>query len=133
MKNAYALMGKHRFGLNTPNPPDARTSSTFANDLEEYAAAFFLLAGSLKDAVNVCFDRMNDMQLAIAIARIHGGDESPVLKSLLEHRVLPLAVSEGNRWLATWAFWMLHKKDMAVRSLLVSPLPPPSLTHSNGE
>ena len=39
---------------------------------------------------------------------------------------------EGNRWLATWAFWMLGRRDMAVRAL-ISPLddlieyaPPPS-------
>ncbi|KAG0643869.1 RAVE protein 1 C terminal-domain-containing protein [Tuber brumale] len=100
MKNAYALMGKHRF---------------------EYAAAFFLLADSLKDAVNVCFDRMNDMQLAIAVARVYEGDNGPVLRALLQDRILPLAVENGNRWLATWAFWMLRRKDMAVRCLL-SPL-----------
>ncbi|CUS15530.1 unnamed protein product [Tuber aestivum] len=104
MKNAYALMGKHRF----------------AGQIE-YAAAFFLLADSLKDAVNVCFDRMNDMQLAIAVARVYEGDNGPVLRALLEDRILPLAVEKGNRWLATWAFWMLRRKDMAVRCLL-SPL-----------
>ncbi|RPB10969.1 hypothetical protein P167DRAFT_508757, partial [Morchella conica CCBAS932] len=92
-KNAYALLGKRRF---------------------EYAAAFFLLADSLKDAVNVCLDRLDDPQLAIAIARVYGGDASPVLQSLLEHRILPLAAEQGNRWLASWAFWMLRKKDLAV-------------------
>jgi len=85
----------------------------------EYAAAFFLLADSLKDAVNVCFDRMNDIQLAIAVARVYEGDNGPVLRGLLQDRILPLAVEKGNRWLATWAFWMLRRKDMAVRCLLV--------------
>lgn len=100
LKNAYALMGRRRF---------------------EYAAAFFLLADSLSDAVGVISNQMQDIQLAIAVARVYEGDDGPVLTALLEEKVLPEAVREGNRWLATWAFWMLNKRDKAVRSL-VSPL-----------
>ena len=100
LKNAYALLGKRRF---------------------EYAAAFFLLAGNLKDAVNVCAHQLNDIQLAITIARVYDGDESPVLRSLLETTVLPQAALEGNRWLATWAFWMLGRRDKAIR-VLISPV-----------
>src|SRR5436309_7506901 len=86
----------------------------------EYAAAFFLLADCLKDAVNVCWNQLNDIQLAIAVARVYEGDDGPVLKELLEERVLPQAAREGNRWLAAWAFWMLNRRDMAVRTLVVS-------------
>ncbi len=100
LKNAYALLGKRRF---------------------EYAAAFFLLAGNLQDAVNVCAHQMHDLQLAIAVARVYDGDNSSVLRSLLEDRVLPQAAVEGNRWLATWAFWMLGRRDTAVRAL-ISPV-----------
>ena len=100
LKNAYALLGKRRF---------------------EYAAAFFLLAGNLQDAVNVCAHQMQNLQLAIAVARVYDGDDSLVLHSLLEDKVLPQAALEGNRWLATWAFWMLGKRDMAVRAL-ISPV-----------
>lgn len=100
LKNAYALLGKRRF---------------------EYAAAFFLLAGNLRDAVNVCAHQMQDLQLAIAVARVHDGDDSLVLHSLLEDKVLPQAALEDNRWLATWAFWMLGRRDMAVR-VLISPV-----------
>lgn len=100
LKNAYALLGKRRF---------------------EYAAAFFLLAGNLQDAVNVCAQHMGDLQLAIAVARVYDGDDSTVLRSLFEERVLPQAASEGNRWLATWAFWMLGRRDVAVR-VLISPV-----------
>ena len=109
LKNAYALLGKRRF---------------------EYAAAFFLLAGNLQDAVNVCAHQMQDLQLAVAVARVYDGDDSVVLHSLLEDKVLPQAALEGNRWLATWAFWILGRRDMAVRAL-ISPvhmlleLPPP--------
>lgn len=59
------------------------------------------------------------MQLGIAIARVYEGDNGPVLRKLLQDEVLPLAAQEGNRWLASWAFWMLSRKDMAVRALIV--------------
>jgi hypothetical protein len=58
------------------------------------------------------------MQLAIAVCRVHGGDHGPVMTKLLKEEVLPLAAQEGNRWLASWAFWMLGRKDMAVRALI---------------
>ena len=100
LKNAYALLSKRRF---------------------EYAAAFFLLADRLQDAVNVCAQQLEDLQLAIAVARVYGGDDSPELHALLEDKILPQAALEGNRWLATWAFWMLGRRDMAVRAL-ISPV-----------
>ena len=86
----------------------------------EYAAAFFVLAGNLQDAVNVCAHQLDDLQLAITIARVYDGDESPALKTLLKDVVLPKAVQEGDRWLAKWAFGMLGQRDMAIRSLYVS-------------
>jgi len=100
LKNAYALMSKRRF---------------------EYAAAFFLLADHLADAVNICLNQIKDLQLAIAIARVYEGDNGPVLRRLLEEEVLAIAAQEGNRWLASWAFWMLHRRDMAVRAI-ITPL-----------
>ncbi|KAL8775617.1 MAG: hypothetical protein Q9209_000113 [Squamulea sp. 1 TL-2023] len=100
LKNAYALLGKRRF---------------------EYAAAFFLLAGNLQDAVNVCLHQMRDLQLAVAVARVYEGDDGSVLRLLLEDKVLPQAALEGDRWLATWAFWMLGKRDLALRAL-ISPI-----------
>lgn len=85
----------------------------------EYAAAFFLLADHLHDAVQVCLNQLKDMQLAITISRVYEGDDGPVLRRLLQDTVLPLAAQEGNRWLAAWAFWMLGRKDVAVRALIV--------------
>jgi hypothetical protein len=67
--------------------------------------------------------QLKDMQLAIAVCRVYGGDNGPVLSKLLREDVLPLAAQEGNRWLASWAFWMLGRKDMAVRALIVRWLP----------
>ncbi|KAH4175672.1 hypothetical protein HBH70_049010 [Parastagonospora nodorum] len=100
LKNAYALMGRRRF---------------------EYAASFFLLADHLQDAVSVIHNQLDDTQLAIAVARVYGGDDSPVLLNFLKEKILPQAVREGNRWLATWANWLLGRRDTAVRAL-VTPL-----------
>lgn len=87
----------------------------------EYAAAFFLLGNSLKDAVHVCIKNLGDFQLAVAIARlVEQGNEGPVLLDILKNTVLPIAFTDGNRWLASWAFWLLHRRDLAVRVLLVS-------------
>ncbi|KAF2021002.1 hypothetical protein BU24DRAFT_361581 [Aaosphaeria arxii CBS 175.79] len=100
LKNAYALMGKRRF---------------------HYAAAFFLLADCLKDAVGVLNNQLGDTQLAIAVARVYEGDDGPVLTTFLKEKILPQAARDGNRWLATWAFWMLNRRDHAVRCL-ITPL-----------
>jgi hypothetical protein len=70
--------------------------------------------------------QLGDDQLAIAIARVYGGDDGPVLRELLTERILPQATADGNRWMATWALWMLGRRDSAVRALVVSP---PSSTH----
>jgi len=88
--------------------------------LSEYAAAFFLLGGSLRDAVNVCTKQLGDFQLAVALARIvEQSNEGRVLLGILKDTVLPIAFKLGNRWLGSWAFWLLHRRDLAVRILLV--------------
>lgn len=85
-----------------------------------YAAAFFLLGGSLKDAVNVCVKKLSDIQLAIALCRIvEQGDNGPIFQELLKTVVVPLAFKGGNRWLGSWAFWKLNRRDLAVQILLV--------------
>ena len=86
-----------------------------------FAAAFFLLGDSLKDAVSVCLRQLDDFQLAIALARSYEGDDGPVLRSILEEKVLPLAFKEGFRWLASWAFWMLKRRDLAIQTIVVGP------------
>lgn len=98
-KNAYALMGKRRF---------------------EYAAAFFLLAEDLASAVSVLSNQLGDIQLAIAVARVHGGDDGPVFRSLLETAVLPMAIEAGDRWHAIWAFEMLNDRRNASRAASIS-------------
>lgn len=101
LKNAFALLGKRRF---------------------EMAAAFFLLGGSLRDAISVCLKQMGDFQLAVAITRIVEGENGPILTDMLKTTIIPMAFKEGNRWLGSWAFWRLNRRDLGVR-ILVTPLP----------
>jgi WD40 repeat protein len=100
LKNAYVLLSKRRF---------------------MYAAAFFLLGDALKDAVNVCVHQLGDVQLAVAVARVYGGDESVVLRNLLTAQILPDAVERGDRWCASWVFGMLGRREEALQAL-VRPL-----------
>ena len=148
-KNAYALLSKRRYGKSITHNTDhnikilcphcgrhcERNVSVAPNTIgvTEYAAAFFLLGDSLQDAVNVCVGRLGDLQLAIAITRVYEGDDGPVLKRLLEDEILPYAAQEGDRWLASWAFWMLKRKDMAVRALIVFSAPPCLPAHGCAE
>ena len=67
----------------------------------------------------MCANQLQDLQLAVAVSRVYEGDKGLVVRSLLEEKVLPQAALEGNRWLATWSFWMLGRRDMAVRALIV--------------
>ena len=67
----------------------------------------------------MCSNQLQDLQLAVAVARVYEGDEGPVFRELLEDKILPLAALQGNRWLAMWTFWMLGRRDMAVRALIV--------------
>lgn len=77
----------------------------------------------MKDAVNVCLRNLQDLQLAIALARVvEQSDEGPVLRDILTTTVIPTAFREGNRWLASWAFWLLRRRDLAVRILIVRHL-----------
>ena len=86
----------------------------------EYAAAFFILGGNLKDAVNVCIRHLDDFQLAVALARVvEGRDDGPILRDILNETIIPLAFKKGNRWLGSWALWLLHRRDLAVRILVV--------------
>ncbi|XP_034639200.1 dmX-like protein 2 isoform X1 [Trachemys scripta elegans] len=69
LKNAFALLGKQRF---------------------EQSAAFFLLAGSLKDAIEVCLEKMEDIQLAMVIARLYESEfeTSLTYTSILYEKIL---------------------------------------------
>lgn len=117
LKNAYALLGKRRYGalqLGFFGPLERLIAPT------EYAASFFLLADNLQGAVGVLASQLGDVQLAIAVARVYEGDDGPVLRGLLENKVLPKAAEDGDEWLGSWAFWMLGQKELALQALTVS-------------
>lgn len=103
LKNAYALLSRRRF---------------------EYAAALFLLGGSLPDACNVCVNQSHDIQLAIAIARVWTGNKAvqeEVLQSLLERSILDLAIdSPQARWMAIWGAIHQGNYKRAVQSIVWS-------------
>ncbi|KAG4304171.1 hypothetical protein PORY_002352 [Pneumocystis oryctolagi] len=122
-KNAYVLLGKHHYGL---------LNLFILHDLTllEYAAAFFLLSDRLQDAVNVCIKNLRDISLAIAISRVYEGDDGETFKNLLIAHVIPNAIKINDRWLTCWAFWMLGKKDLSMKSLI---LPLSSLSKENFE
>ncbi|KAK3115955.1 regulator of (H+)-ATPase in vacuolar membrane [Teratosphaeriaceae sp. CCFEE 6253] len=96
-KNAYALMGKRRF---------------------EYAAAFFLLANDAASAISMLAGQCDDTMLAIAVARSHGGSGSPVLRRLLEERLMPLAEKDGDRWMMSWCHTALGEEQEAAEALV---------------
>ncbi|XP_046412753.1 dmX-like protein 2 isoform X1 [Neodiprion fabricii] len=107
LKNAFALLGKQRF---------------------DHAAAFFLLAGALRDAIEVCLNKLNDIQLAMVIARLYEDDRAPPnLKRLLYEEILGCDM-EGNNadihkahpdpFLRSMALWILKDYTGSLNTLL---------------
>ncbi|XP_022241502.1 dmX-like protein 2 isoform X2 [Limulus polyphemus] len=109
LKNAFALLGKQRF---------------------EHAAAFFLLAGAIRDAIEVCLNKLNDLQLAMVIVRLYEGDleiTSTNLRRLIYEEILGYD-AEGNNYsmphahpdpfLRSMAHWLLQDYSGALNTLL---------------
>ncbi|KAM5261792.1 dmX-like protein 1 isoform 9-T9 [Hipposideros larvatus] len=114
LKNAFSLLGKQRF---------------------EHSAAFFLLAGCLRDAIEVCLEKLNDIQLALVIARLYESefDKSASYKSILRKKVLGIdsSVNELNSlninmhydpFLRSMAYWILEDYSSALETLIKQPV-----------
>lgn len=109
-KNAFVLLGKQRF---------------------EEAAAFFLLANKLWDAVEVCVSNLNDFQLAFVVIRLYEGDHGPIYQRFLKEYILGLPATEkrsGLRlevspdpFLRSMVYWLLQDCSGALETLLVHP------------
>ncbi|NXW84213.1 DMXL1 protein, partial [Alopecoenas beccarii] len=107
LKNAFSLLGKQRF---------------------EHSAAFFLLAGHLKDAVEVCLEKLNDIQLALVISRLYESEfeVSSTYKSVLQKRILgsvfPGKEGSANMYcdpfLRSMAYWILEDYSKALDTLI---------------
>ncbi|KAL7295893.1 hypothetical protein TKK_0010937 [Trichogramma kaykai] len=109
LKNAFALLGKQRF---------------------EHAAAFFLLAGALRDAIDVCLNKLNDLQLAMTIARLYEDDmTSPNFKRLMYEEILGCERDGSNPdvsrmhpdpFLRSMALWILKDYSGSLNTLLLT-------------
>ncbi len=116
-KNAFVLLGKQRF---------------------EEAAAFFLLAGQLWDAVEVCMSNLNDFQLAFVIIRLYEGDHGPIYRRFLKECILgvqssPMEADKKKKriglrlevnpdpFLRSMVYWLLQDCSNALETLLVMP------------
>ncbi|XP_029426227.1 dmX-like protein 1 isoform X4 [Nannospalax galili] len=114
LKNAFSLLGKQRF---------------------EHSAAFFLLAGCLRDAVEVCLEKLNDIQLALVISRLYESefDKSATYKSILRKKVLGIdspvnelsalnMTAHYDPFLRSMAYWILEDYSAALETLIKQPI-----------
>uniref|UniRef100_A0A182QT69 RAVE complex protein Rav1 C-terminal domain-containing protein n=1 Tax=Anopheles farauti TaxID=69004 RepID=A0A182QT69_9DIPT len=113
LKNAFALLGKQRF---------------------EHAVAFFLLANSLSDALEVCLTKLEDLQLALVITRLYEGEHDPTppsFKKLLYEEVLgcdkngenqDLSRAHPDPFLRSMALWILKDYTGSLSTLLDSQI-----------
>lgn len=109
LKNAFALLGKQRF---------------------EHAVAFFLLAGSLNDALEVCLTKLDDLQLAMVITRLYEGEHDntpPSYKKLLYEEILgcdkngedqDVDRAHPDPFLRSMALWILKDYSGSLSTLL---------------
>ncbi|XP_063104809.1 dmX-like protein 2 isoform X4 [Cavia porcellus] len=108
LKNAFSLLGKQRF---------------------EQSAAFFLLAGSLKDAIEVCLEKMEDIQLAMVIARLYESEfeTSSTYISILNQKILGCQKDGSgfdcrrlhpDPFLRSLAYWVMKDYARALDTLL---------------
>ncbi|XP_008287374.1 dmX-like protein 1 isoform X2 [Stegastes partitus] len=105
LKNAFSLLGKQRF---------------------QHSAAFFLLAGSLKDAVEVCLEKMQDLQLALVISRLYESEfeTASTYKKILQRHVLghdKQIPAHKDPFLRSMAHWVLEDYSRALDTLLEQP------------
>ncbi|KAG7489192.1 dmX 1 isoform X1 [Solea senegalensis] len=102
LKNAFSLLGKQRF---------------------LHSAAFFLLAGSLKDAVEVCLEKLHDLQLALVISRLYESEfeTGSTYKKILQRHILgqdKQIQAHQDSFLRSMAYWVLEDYSKALDTLL---------------
>lgn len=111
LKNAFALLGKQRF---------------------EHAVAFFLLANALHDAIEVCLTKLQDVQLALVIARLYEGEHDatpPSYKKLLFEEILgcdstgdnpDMSRAHPDPFLRSMSLWLLKDYSGSLNTLLLN-------------
>lgn len=103
LKNAYVLMGKHRYFD---------------------AASFFLLGGLVSDACAIIATKLNDVDLAILVCKVRGtgpSNANPELRKVIANHILPRAIENGDRWITSWAFWLVNEKECSIEALIKTP------------
>eukprot|EP00794_Sanderia_malayensis_P010274 gene10274-11329_t len=102
LKNAYSLLGKQRF---------------------EHAAAFFLLADALWDAIQICIGRLNDIQLALVISRLYEGEHGPFFHRILSEYILGEGSEQphSDPFLRSMTHWLCRSYNRALETLLLDP------------
>lgn len=107
LKNAFVLLSKHRY-------------------LD--AAYFFLLADSVKDCCVTIANKMEDLQLALVVAKVYDITKPPTepsskecVQNIIENYVIAKAVQDGDRWTTSWIFWELGERKMAIEALIKTP------------
>ncbi|KAL3102156.1 hypothetical protein niasHS_003565 [Heterodera schachtii] len=129
LKNAFVLMSKQRF---------------------QHAAAFFLLGGSLKDAIQTILSRIGDLQLALVVLRFYESDperQFELLTELLCREILGCEpsqfhslVKEGkgkvhfpsasrDPFERSMALWLMNEYALSAATLLEEP----STAQNDGE
>ncbi|OBA22734.1 hypothetical protein METBIDRAFT_38081 [Metschnikowia bicuspidata var. bicuspidata NRRL YB-4993] len=99
LKNAFVLLGKHRY---------------------MDAAYFFLLANKVKDCCMTLCNKVQEFDLALAVARVNSDEDA--VRTVLEHYILPEALETGDRWTTSWAFWEMKLKEISIQALVMSPI-----------
>eukprot|EP01133_Synstelium_polycarpum_P008357 gene8357-9815_t len=100
-KSAYLLQSKHKYDL---------------------AASMFLLAGDLKQAINLILQVKGDFQLAYVIARLHEGEGGVLAKSIIDDHIVPHAKKTGDRCLLSVCNWLAKRHEDSLKVLLPSTI-----------
>lgn len=67
--------------------------------------AFFILAGKIKDAITVALGKLNDLNLAILIARLVDGYESETVFELIDKYFIEDGKGMDDPWLVSIGYW----------------------------
>ena len=98
MKNAFVLMSRQDFN---------------------YAAAYFLLAESPKDAIDILIKKTRQYDLAYFVTRLYCGDDSDFCKKLLQNEILPYYKNEErDTWMQSAIQWISKDYEKSVETLV---------------
>ncbi|KAL9648804.1 hypothetical protein ABK040_003737 [Willaertia magna] len=96
-KNAFVLISRQQFS---------------------YAAAYFLLADSPKDAIDILVKNEKDVDLAYFITRLYCGDDNDQCLKLLREILLPYYAKEKDIWMQSLIKWILKEYEESVELLI---------------